>query len=126
MIIGSILTNFPWLVVDSAIALSSSNLSSNHCLTFTASTTESVLIAGALVILSPITLALAPPAAVIAEQPLLTEANNAPSDVARGTKKSSFAYFPLTFNGPATPIGIWTVPIGFSMFFANASSISKV
>ena len=72
------------------------------------------------------TLALAPPAAVMAEQPLFTDANNAPSEVARGTKKSSFAYSPLILKGPATPMGICTVPIGFSMFFANASSISNV
>ena len=106
--------------------LSSSKLSSKNFLTSTAWTTDSHFNTGALVILSSMTLALTPPAFEIAEQPLLIDATSAPSEVANGTKNSSFACSPLIFKGPATPIGICTVPIGFSMFFCMAVFISKL
>ena len=91
-----------------------------------ASLTDSHLIAGARVIISDVTLALAPPDAVIVDAPLLIEATRAPSEVANGTNTSRLQYSPLTFKGPAIPIGSCNTPIEFSILRADALSISKV
>ena len=75
---------------------------------------------------SEITLAFAPPDAVIVDAPRLIDATNAPSEVASGTKTSLWQCSPLIFNGPAIPIGSCRTPIEFSIFLAEALSISRV
>ena len=110
----------------SAIAFNSSKLSINHCSIFKASLTPSHLIAGARVMMSDTTLAFAPPDAVMVDAPLLIDATNAPSEVARGMNTSLLQYSPLIFRGPAIPIGSCNTPIEFSMLRADALSMSRV
>lgn len=56
------------------------------------------------------------PASLIALAPLHREATKAPSVVAIGARICPSACAPSNNSGPASPIGIFAVPMGCSMF----------
>ena len=80
----------------------------------------STLSTGARVMASDSTFALAPPAAVMTDIPLDTDATRAPSVVAMGTRNDPLAWSPSISTGPAYPRGTWITPIMFSTLVAAA------
>ncbi len=65
---------------------------------------------------SPTTVQVTPPDWLSTFMPRLYEATSVPSAVASGIRNSPFACSPLTWSGPASPIGTWATPTKLSIF----------
>ena len=106
--------SFPWRVVDSPTERIASMCSSVQAMNCPASWSVAKANAGARVTPSFTRTAAHPPASVMSCAPREYDATSAASVVASGTWYNPDAHVPFTSSGPATPTGVFTVPMNDS------------